>query len=353
MAPKKKSAKKAARKKPATKAAKKKPVPKKAPKKAPKRQLRKPAVKALPADLAARRGGVSPRQHAPAVRGIKAKAKKAAAQAGKFPNFSYQGGPVIASPEVHTSFWGSLWSDADHQARAQRLSQFHQDLLASGFMNVLSQYGVGNGAGNAGVFAGSSFISDVPSTLTDPLIQQTIQSAINQGALPEPGSPSNMALMIYLDENMGVEDPGDQLVLCEPSNDNAFGYHSFFTTVAGKKFYYAIVPALSDGCLEESCTGQDSGCSLHLAQPQEQRETQVASHEFAEMTTDPELNAWVDPQAGENGDICNGESATITVGANDWNVQRTYSKTDDLASGGQSYCLAEAPAPIPPLKPGP
>jgi hypothetical protein len=86
---------------------------------------------------------------------------------------------------------------------------------------------------------------------------------------------------------------------------------------------------------------------------QEQRQTQVASHEFAEMTTDPELNAWVDPKAGENGDICNGESATITVGANTWTVQRTYSKTDDMATKGQSYCLATAAAPIAPLKPGP
>ena len=220
-------------------------------------------------------------------------------------------------------------------------------------MNVLSQYGVGQGAGSAGSFAGDNFISGVPSTLTDAAIQQTLQLAIDQGTLPEPGNPSNMALVIYLDENIGVEDPGHQLVLCEPTNDNAFGYHSFFTTSAGNKFYYAIVPALSDSCLQESCPGNDSGCSLHVAQPQEDRQTQVASHEFAEMTTDPELDGWVDPQNGENGDICNGESATITVGANSWNVQRTYSKTDDVASGGQTFCLAEAAAPIPPLKPGP
>ncbi len=303
--------------------------------------------KALPADLRAHRGGVSPRLHAPAIRGARAKRKKAKKAKGKYPNFAYHGGPVIAAPEVRTSFWGALWSDAVHQARAVRLSQFNSDLLASGFMNVLSQYGV-----EAGHFAGQSFIANVPNTLTDPLIRSTIQSAIDGGVLPEPGEPSNMSLIIYLDENIGINDPSDQLVLCEPANDNAFGYHDFFTTTAGHKFYYAVIPALTDACLTESC-GQDTGCSLHLAQTQEQRQTQVASHEFAEMTTDPELNAWLDPKAGENGDICNGESATITVGANTWTVQRTYSKTDDVASGGQSYCVATAPAPIPPLKPGP
>ena len=326
---------KARRKSPRRKAPNKKPAPKK--------------KNPLPADLRAHRGGVSPRQGVPAIRG--AQAKRRGQGPGKYPNFAYQGGPVISMPEVHTGFWGALWSDAAHQGRAQRLNQYHADLLSSGFMNVLSQYGVGQGAGHAGAFAGSSFLADVPATLTDPLIQSTIQSAIDGGVLPEPGTPSNLSLVIYLDENIGINDPSDQLVLCEPANDNAFGYHDFFTTKAGHKFYYAVVPALSDACLTESC-GQDSGCSLHLSQTQEQRQTQVASHEFAEMTTDPELNAWLDPKAGENGDICNGESAQIVVGANTWTVQRTYSKTDDVSTNGQSYCLAAAPAPLPPLKPG-
>ncbi|HET9177968.1 MAG TPA: hypothetical protein VFQ24_06380 [Terriglobia bacterium] len=338
-----------------TRAARKKPArrPPAARKKVTRKNVipKKPARR-LPPDLRNHRGGVSPRMHAPAIRGARTKRQKGKKQAGKFPNFTYQGGPVIASPQVYTSFWGALWSDALHQARALRLNQFHRDLLASGFMNVLSQYGVGNGAGNSGAFVGDSLISDTPETLTDPTIQATIQSAIDRGVIPEPAAPSNIALIIYLDENSGVNDPSDQLVLCEPQNDSAFGYHNFFTTTAGHKFYYAVIPGLTDMCLKESCA-QDSGCSLHLAETQEQRQTQVASHEFAEMTTDPELNAWLDPQAGENGDICNGESATISIGGNSWTVQRTYSKTDDMATGGQSYCVATAPAPIPPLKPGP
>ena len=312
---------------------------------------KKPARR-LPPDLRTHRGGVSPRMHAPAIRGARTRRRKGKKDPGKFPNFTYHGGPVITSPQVYTSFWGKLWSDAVHQARALRLNQFHGDLLASGFMNVLTQYGVGHGAGNSGAFISDSFISNTPNTLSDPTIQATIQSAIDRGAIPEPADPSNIALIIYLDENSGVNDPSDQLVLCEPQNDSAFGYHNFFTTTAGDKFYYAVIPGLTDACLKESCD-QDSVCSLHLAETQEQRQTQVASHEFAEMTTDPELNAWLDAQAGENGDICNGESATITIGGNSWTVQRTYSKADDMATGGQSYCLATAPAPIPSLKPEP
>jgi hypothetical protein len=52
------------------------------------------------------------------------------------------------------------------------------------------------------------------------------------------------------------------------------------------------------------------------------------------MVTDPELNAWFDSDGSENGDICNGEPGTITVGANTWTVQRMYSKSDDVASNG-------------------
>jgi hypothetical protein len=299
------------------------------------------------------RGGVSPRRGVPATRDLEVvKPPAAAPKAGTYPNFSNHGGPVISNPQVYTSFWGSLWSDAAHQTRAQRLSQFHADLLNSGFMNVLSQYGVGQGAGAAGAFVSSSFLPGIPNNLTDPQIQGIIQSTIDAGTLPEPTSPANLALIIYLDENTGVNDPQDQLVLCEPTHDTAFGYHSFFTTKAGNPFYYAIIPALTDACLSESCPGNDAGCSLHLAESQEQRQTQVASHEFAEMTTDPQLNAWYDPKAGENGDICNGESEVITVGANSWTVQKTYSKHDDEQSNGANYCLAQAPSPEPQLHTG-
>ena len=117
--------------------------------------------------------------------------------------------------------------------------------------------------------------------------------------------------------------------------------------------YYAIIPGLSDTCLKQSCPN-DGTCSLHLAETQEQRQTQVTSHEFAEMITDPQLNAWYDASSGsENGDICNGEASTITVGANTWTVQRQYSKTDDISTNGANYCVTVAASPLPKLVPGP
>jgi hypothetical protein len=192
--------------------------------------------------------------------------------------------------------------------------------------------------------------TDLPTVsgqMTDATIHSSIQSMIDAGELPEPGSPSNLALLIFLDESIEINDSGMGIVMCEPQGDTAFGYHFFFTTTAGNKFYYSVIPGLDDKCMRESCP-DDNSCSLHLTETQEQRQTQVASHEFAEMVSDPEISAWRDPNSGaENGDNCNGQSGTITVGGRTWTVQLMYSKTDD--QNGQPACILSPPSPIPSL----
>lgn len=285
---------------------------------------------------------------------------RAAPQAGRpaFPGFVYNGGPVIASPVLSTSFWGALWSDSAHQAAAQRLNQFVQDLLNSNFMNVLSQYGVGSGKGS-GRFGQASFLGKVPSQLADQDIHRVIQSSIQAGVIREP--PRNNAsevLIIFLDENTEVNDTNLGVVMCEPSGDTAFGYHNTFTTAAGNFFYYGVIPALDDACIRNSCPA-GSGCTLSLRLTQEQRRTQVTSHEFAEMVTDPSPpTGWYDqsdPQSGECADICNGESDTISgaTSSNVWTVQRIYSKYDDVRTNGSAPCLSQAENPEPLLSGGP
>ncbi len=265
--------------------------------------------------------------------------------------FNYHGGPVVRCPLVYVSFWGSAWtSTAAQLTRASRLMQFHQDMLASKYMNVLSQYGAGVGAGSGAVVR-ATFINNVPNNLTAADITNTLQAAINAGALPEPGNPSNQCVMVILSDGMSVDAFGARM--CQAASDNAFGFHSFFTTTHGNKCYFAIIPGLNDACLHASCT-TDAGCSLHLTQTQEQRQTQVASHEFCEMASDPELNAWFEDGGGsENSDIVNGQSATISVNGRTWTVQRQYSKFDDIASNGSNFSVVESPNPLAKLAPGP
>ncbi len=268
------------------------------------------------------------------------------------PDFKYNGGAVVRCPQVYGAFWGPQWSDAAHQARAGHLAQFMKDLLASQYMNVLSQYGVGAGAGVAGSYVKSTFVANCPQQLSDTGIHQLIQSCINAGAIPEPpAANNNICLIIWLDESIQVNAPTLGIKMCEPTGDNAFGYHFDFVTAAGHEFYYAVIPALSDACLNATCPG---GCSLTTHQPQEQRITQVTSHEFSEMTTDPKFRqGWYGPTSDENGDIANGQIASITVGPNTWAVQRQYSKADDVATNGGTWSVVTAPTPMPKLAGGP
>jgi hypothetical protein len=227
-------------------------------------------------------------------------------------------------------------------------------------MNVLSQYAVGNGVGGgqaAGLFVQSSNVGGLSGTVSNADITSTIQSCIDAGVIPEPpANNTSNVLVIYFDETVEFNDTSftPPITMCEPQGDTAFGYHDFFTTSAGNSFYYAVIPALDDACLQNSCP-DDNACSLHLFETQEQRRTQVTSHEFAEMCTDPQLNAWFDPDpnTGECGDICNGEADEISgPSGNSWTVQRQYSKFDDVNTNGVTFCLAQSPTPEPKLSPG-
>jgi hypothetical protein len=261
--------------------------------------------------------------------------------------FGYQGGPIIQSPEVHVSFWGASWAQADNATARANLIQFVQDLLASDYMNILSQYSVGQGAGKCGTYRGESARPSASGDLTETDLRASIQALIDAGSIPEPHSPSSTAVLVFLDDNVRVNDAGAGIVMCETSGDTAFGFHWYFATSAGHTCYYAVIPALTDACLNSSCTS-DWTCSLHLAMSQEQRRTQVASHELSELVTDPELTAWRNPGTGsENGDNCNGRNGTITVGGRTWTVQQMYSRADD-ASGGEA-CILDPATPIPPM----
>jgi hypothetical protein len=226
-------------------------------------------------------------------------------------------------PRCTRSFVGD-WSSAANQNRATRLSQFVTDLLNSRYMNILSQYG----CGTTGTLVNSVFIAS-GNNLSATDIHNILQTAINNNTIPEPTNPSN-PYALFLDNATAVNDTTAGAVMCEATSDTAFGYHDFFTTSAGKLCYFSVVPGLTDMCLQNSCPGNDSGCSLHLGQTQEQRQTQVASHELSEMFSDPQVGsneAWCSPGSPhEKGDICNGQTRTITVGAQQIALQK-----DDLS----------------------
>ena len=167
-------------------------------------------------------------------------------------DLGYNGGPTISCPRIYAAFWGPHWQDATHQAQSQRLIQFLKDLIASDWMNILSQYGGGTGK-NSGVYVTDAFAPNVTGTLSDGSIHATLQAQINNGSLPEPQAKNTSdVVIIYLDETVAVRDP-NLAVMCEPSGDNAFGYHNYFTTSKGNNCYYAVIPSLSNSCIVNTC----------------------------------------------------------------------------------------------------
>jgi hypothetical protein len=273
---------------------------------------------------------------------------------GSWPDFLYRGGPVINNPQLYAIFLGD-WTSTASQNRASRLQQFLKDLLGSSYMNILSQYG----CGSTGTLVNSAFIADSSNALNDSDFQTVLQHAINGGKIPEPTPKSSIGFLLYLDDNKVVVDEK----ICEAAG--GFGYHSHFSTTAGNPCYYGIIPGLTDSCLTTTCEGDDTGCSLHLAETQEQRQTQVTSHELAEMISNPHValtlkdknEAWCRPLTAVNvspheaGDICNGQTGSITVGPNTWNVQLMYSKWDDMNSNGVTSCVSGETNPLPSLLP--
>jgi hypothetical protein len=64
------------------------------------------------------------------------RATYSAEQGRSLPGFVNHGGPVVATPLVYASFWGSQWTaDAAHLTRAAHLTQFLTDMVASQYMN--------------------------------------------------------------------------------------------------------------------------------------------------------------------------------------------------------------------------
>ena len=272
-----------------------------------------------------------------------------ASGAGTFSDFIYNGGPVINNPQVFACFVGD-WSSTANQNRAARLGQFLTDLMSSTYMNILSQYG----CGSSGTLVNSVFISSSDHDLSATDIQNILQNAINGSTIPEPTTPNNFYIL-FLDDATAVNDTAAGATMCESSGNDAFGFHDSFITTAGNACIFGVIPGLTDSCLTNSCA-HDSTCSLKLAETQEQRQTQVTSHEFSEAISNPRVGtsneAWSRPgNPHENGDICNGEQGTITVGSNTWTVQQMYSKFDDMASNGATTCVLGPANPLPSLLP--
>ena len=282
------------------------------------------------------------------------------------PNFTYHHGLVLVGPVVYSVFLGEEWnSDPAHIERMRGgpqggLKQFLSDLPISEYMNVLSQYGCGFGAGDSGCSIQSMVLVPESNDISDEQLQRILQSLITgppvgvvtpPGAvLPQPGTPPTICVLVFLSDRVNISS-----FTCR---EGRFGYHGFFTTAGGDLLSYGVVSSASDECISEACELHPGCDQLNILPLQLDRQTIVASHEYAEMLTDPNNRGWVDfikdpPKPKEIADITQTAGdlyphGGLTVGgARTWQVHRIYSIAS--ANAQQDPGVISAPNPLPKL----
>jgi hypothetical protein len=229
---------------------------------------------------------IKPRQIVPLVRpGPAPSAEALAPPAAQLTN---HGGPVLGSVGVVAIYWGAYWGGADGTQLATRLDGFFDFILTSSLMDLLAEYStattqIGHGRRTAvkKTTTEPGTQSGAGRTVTDEQIQQALQSWINDGTVPRP--TANMLYFVYLPPDV-VSTMGGQA-----SCQAYCGYHNHVNGT----IFYAIEPYLN-------CVGCMFGNGILDSL------TKVSSHELCEAVTDPALNAWFDPNSGDEiGDICN------------------------------------------------
>jgi len=196
---------------------------------------------------------------------------------------TYRGGPVLTAVEVFTVFWGAGWSAAAQQSMLTALNAFFGFIVASPYVDQLSEYDPPGSHIGRGRFVGSASLT-VPAlgtNVTDTAIRQMLEQQL-AGKTSFPPAGPNTVYFVFLPPGVTVAAGGDRS--CQ-----AFcGYHDR----SSGGLYYAAVPY-------PNCAGCTGGFTVLDAL------TSVCSHELAEAITDPVPGqGWYDDANGEIGDIC-------------------------------------------------
>jgi hypothetical protein len=194
----------------------------------------------------------------------------------------YGGGPLLASPEVFTVFWGPPWQSAPLSNLLTQVNQFFSFILTSPLVAQLAEYDVGQYHITQGKLLGTATLTaSAPAVVSDTAIQIMLQHAIStNAAFPAPNP--NLLYFIYMP-------PGVTVVMGGTKSCQAFcGYHD---NISGTIFY-AVMPY-------PNCPGCLGGLSPVDAL------TSTSSHELCEAITDAVPGSgWYDDHNGEIGDIC-------------------------------------------------
>lgn len=200
------------------------------------------------------------------------------------PHLVNYGGNILENPKLVSVFYGKYWQGAKGKADANYINSFGEYLVRSPHMGTLAEYGI-----ESGEYAGSSFVRGTSDRVIDESeIQNIVYNELRTKSVP--AADGETVYTVFLP-------PGTELLASDgtSSYDGMGGYHGSFLDEKGTPVYYAAI-VYSAGAN-----------GIPFAPSPRDNITIVASHEWAEAATDPDVNrdelAWYDKNYGEVGDI--------------------------------------------------
>jgi len=225
-------------------------------------------------------------------------------EAAQAPLLQYQGGPLLSNVEIMVIYWGSAWASDPLQPE---LDKFFGFAVGSSIVGNLSEYSApGFSIGPGKIMPSQIIPTDPPNPVDDTQIQSFLQGLIDSGTI---NPNANSLYFVFTPSGVTVTLQGFS------SCQDFCGYHNFFSATDGRAVIYAAMPYPDCAGCQFASTTFDSL-------------TTIASHELSESITDPQLNAWYDPNTGEEiGDICAGNTKVITTAKPGATPAATYNVT--------------------------
>jgi hypothetical protein len=230
---------------------------------------------------------------------------------GHVTQLQYHGGPVqtsTANHSVYPIFWGQAWSSSYSSTETGIAGSggFYDGLGGSSYANTNTEYK--DGSGNY-VTSGAS-----------------ANGAKNDTSAAPSNAPSTSQVLAEVAKEYPTLSPGAYYPVYSDQPRGTAGYCAWHSTgtIGSTRVQFAFFFSLSN----------DPGCSPDYpnASPQLKALGNVSGHEWSEMETDPQLNAWTDQQGNENADKCAWQFNGTQHFANGstWTVQGNWS---NAASG--------------------
>lgn len=241
---------------------------------------------------------------------------------------SSRGGNAMPTASTYAILWGPDWgvNPSFTTDKISTIESFFQGLNGSNFSKVLSQYPGANGAFGAAPYLGTVYETSSPPS-SDP--------GYTYWASPLCSKIISHGLQLRSDIVY--------MVFAQTSPSTALGYH-YFSNCSGVIIHWGVVlntDLLPSIWVSDAGYHSDSAATL----------VDVASHEFSETVTDPEVNTWKTAMGAEIADKCarsyngrillaNGASFKIQ---GEWSNADYYAHTGFANGRGELGCALSVP----------